>query len=96
MLHAFILANRERITALALTTVAARLAPRTAEAAPGQGLPAFMDQLLAALAPAGVPKASISENAGAHGAHLLRAGFTYAQVVHDYGSVCQAITGLAD
>jgi signal transduction histidine kinase len=55
-----------------------------------------MDQVVEALTPSGVRSASIEESAGAHGAHLLRAGFSYSQVVHDYGNVCQAITGLAD
>jgi hypothetical protein len=30
-----------------------------------------------------------------HGGELLRRGFTVDQVVHDYGDLCQAITGLA-
>jgi signal transduction histidine kinase len=33
--------------------------------------------------------------AAMHGAELLRAGFTVAEVVHDYGDVCQAVTDLA-
>ena len=28
-----------------------------------------------------------------HGSDLLRQGFTVSQVVHDYGDVCQSITG---
>jgi hypothetical protein len=30
-----------------------------------------------------------------HGGEMLRQGFTIAQVVHDYGDICQAITELA-
>lgn len=36
------------------------------------------------------------ESAGRHGKSLLERGFTVAQVVHDYGGVCQAVTELAD
>src|SRR5512141_3229848 len=33
--------------------------------------------------------------AAAHGKQLLELGFTVDQVVHDYGDLCQALTGLA-
>jgi signal transduction histidine kinase len=39
------------------------------------------------------PEMGIS--ATAHGGELLRNGFTVEELVHDYGDVCQAITGLA-
>ena len=37
----------------------------------------------------------IGISAAAHGAELLRLGYTVDQVVHDYGDLCQAITELA-
>lgn len=37
----------------------------------------------------------VGETAGLHGRELLQHGFTVEQVVHDYGDLCQAITGLA-
>lgn len=37
----------------------------------------------------------IGISAAAHGAELLRLGYTVDQVVHDYGDLCQAITKLA-
>ena len=37
----------------------------------------------------------IGQAAGAHGAQLLRLGYTVDQVVHDYGDVCQSVTELA-
>ncbi len=37
----------------------------------------------------------ISARASRHGGDLLRHGFTIAQVVHDYGDICQVITELA-
>jgi signal transduction histidine kinase len=38
---------------------------------------------------------AIGSSAARHGAELLAAGFTVAQVVHDYGDICQAITEIA-
>ena len=37
----------------------------------------------------------MAQSALRHGGELRRAGFTVAQVVHDYGDVCQAVTELA-
>jgi signal transduction histidine kinase len=37
----------------------------------------------------------MGESANRHGGDLLRLGFTVAQVVHDYGGVCQAVTEIA-
>jgi signal transduction histidine kinase len=95
MLHEFLQDNREKIVARARMLVAARLAPRPSVAELTEGLPVFLTQLTEALSRTG-REPTIEVSAGAHGAELLKAGFTYAQVVHDYGSVCQAITGLAD
>ena len=46
--------------------------------------------------PAGPSSQAIGARAAAHGADLLRQGFTVGQVVHDYGDVCQVVTELAD
>jgi signal transduction histidine kinase len=48
--------------------------------------------------PAGGDKAALSEvgiSATVHGGQLLELGYTFDQVVHDYGDLCQAITDLA-
>jgi len=42
--------------------------------------------------PAATP---IGRSAALHGADLLRRGFSIDQVVHDYGDLCQCVTGLA-
>ncbi len=39
---------------------------------------------------------AMAASASVHGGSLMRRGFTVAQVVNDYGSVCQAVTELAD
>jgi hypothetical protein len=59
-----------------------------------------LDQLVDALRLAKssdvVDHEQIDRSAGRHGEDLLRMGLTIAQVVHDYGDVCQAITDLAN
>jgi hypothetical protein len=59
-----------------------------------------VDQLIATLhleeATAGTPSdKQIGLTAAKHGKALQELGFTAAQVIHDYGDVCQAITELA-
>lgn len=39
--------------------------------------------------------AAIGRAAALHGAELLRIGYSVDQVVHEYGDICQAVTGLA-
>jgi signal transduction histidine kinase len=97
MLVEFITANREQLVALARAKVANRLAPRPTERELTSGVPLFLDQLAETLrsAPSSIAGA-IERSAAVHGAVLLNLGYTVAQVVHDYGDVCQAITELAD
>ena len=97
MLVEFIIANREQLVALARAKVAKRLAPRPTERELTSGVPLFLDQLAETFRSAPSPIAgAIERSAAAHGAALLNLGYTVAQVVHDYGDVCQAITELAD
>jgi signal transduction histidine kinase len=63
--------------------------------AEGHGL---LEESLAISGASGGDTATLSEigvSATAHGAELLRLGFTVDAVVHDYGDLCQAITDLA-
>ncbi|HEX8112838.1 MAG TPA: hypothetical protein VF516_34140 [Kofleriaceae bacterium] len=59
------------------------------------GIPAFLDQLAAILRSKLLRGSDVGPAATALGGDLLRGGFTVAQVVHDYGDVCQPITELA-
>ncbi len=59
------------------------------------GVPVFLDQLSDALRLGRVTNPEIGTSAIKHGRDLLLEGFTVAQVVHNYGDVCQAITDLA-
>ena len=99
MLRDFITANRDEILARARLRVAARSVPLATETELTQGLPVFLDQLCESLqrasAQEGVDHAELTVSAGHHGDDLFRQGLTAAQVVHDYGDLCQVITGLA-
>jgi signal transduction histidine kinase len=99
MLRDFIAGHRDDILARASLRVAQRNAPVATEDEVTQGLPAFLDQLRESLRRAsaheGVDHSEIQRSAGEHGDALFHRGATVAQVVHDYGDLCQVITGLA-
>lgn len=95
MLHEFVTANRDEIIARCRAKMASRPVPCPTDAELEYGVPLFLDQLVAVLRPAGHQDEAIAESASKHGIELLQRGFTIAQVVHDYGGVCQAITELA-
>lgn len=99
MLADFVIENRDAIIAVARARVASRTCPEPSAAELENGVPAFLDQLAAALRIAEssevVDHDQIGSSAGRHGHDLLRLGLTVGQVVHDYGDVCQAITQLA-
>lgn len=99
MLADFVAANRSSIIAAARERVASRPSPKPSHEELQNGVPVFLDQLVDALRLAQSSKTiahgAISSSAGRHGQDLFRMGLTIAQVVHDYGDVCQTITTLA-
>jgi signal transduction histidine kinase len=95
MLFEFIKTNRAELIARTRARVATRAAPRPTENELERGVPLFLDQLVETLRLSRSTNDELSRSAGAHGGVLLRAGFTVAQVVHDYGDICQAVTNLA-
>jgi signal transduction histidine kinase len=93
----FINAHREELIALTRAKVARRLAPRPTEQELTSGVPLFLDQLVETLQrPPASLKETMDRAATAHGAALLGRGYTVAQVVQDYGHICQAVTELAN
>jgi len=65
-----------------------------------KGLPIFFDQLIEVLKKeqskvGAQDEQEILVSAGSHGKELLRLGYTLSHVVHSYGAMCQAITGIA-
>ncbi len=98
VLREFLSAHGATIIALSRARIAARLAPSVTAEELETGIPFFLDQLTAALGPPSGSAAAdraIGESATRRGGDLLRRGYTVAQVVHDYGGVCQAVTELA-
>jgi signal transduction histidine kinase len=99
MLRDFVAQNREEILARARVRVTARNSPVATALELTAGLPVFLDQLDEALRKATamevIDHVELQESAGRHGQALFRQGLTVAQVVHDYGDLCQVITGYA-
>ena len=99
MLRDFIAEHREELLKRASLRVAQRNAPVATEAELTQGLPVFLEQLRESLRKASIHERvdhrDIEQSAGEHGDALFAQGATVAQVVHDYGDLCQVITGLA-
>jgi len=95
MLYAFLIANREELLERTRTKVAARIAPRPTIEELESGIPLFFEQLIEALRVDQTDSVRMNETATRHGERRLHMGFTVAQVVHDYGDVCQAVTQLA-
>src|ERR1700741_4673063 len=95
MLHEFVAANRAEIVARCRAMVASRLAPRPTEIELEHGVPLFLEQLVNALQMRLQLNPAIGHSATKHGTELLEHGFTIAQVVRDYGDICQTITELA-
>jgi signal transduction histidine kinase len=96
MLHEFLSKNRPAILARTRAKVAARPTPRATEDELETGIPLFLDHLIDNLRSTPTSPGSGARNAARHGAALLKAGFSVAQVVHDYGGVCQAVTELSE
>jgi len=81
MLQEFITLNREEIVTRCRAKVAARSIPPPSEAEINQGVPLFLDQLVAMLRSGGTSTLEIDRSAGRHGHDLLLKGFTVSQVV---------------
>jgi hypothetical protein len=104
MLHEFVSSNRNELIDRCRETAAKR-SPRV-PASGDHGVPIFLQQLVDILRdeqttpyreveePKPAPT-EIGRAAALHGAELLRSGYSVDQVVHGYGDVCQAVTGLA-
>jgi signal transduction histidine kinase len=100
VLHEFLMTNRSEILSRSRSKLAARQVPTPTEAELADGLPIFLNQLIGILraekGDRGPGRDEISASATLHGGELLRMGLTVGQVVHDYGSICQSVTELAD
>ena len=100
MLYEFLTFHRDEIISRSRARIVTRRAPQATEAELEHGVPLFLSQLADTLRREQTTSArpgsvEIAQTAALHGADLRRIGFTLAQVVHDYGDVCQAVTELA-
>ena len=94
-LREFIVENRSEIIARCRALVASRPAPQATDVELAHGVPLFLDQMIEAFGDTSPPTSPITTTAMKHARELRQRGFTVAQVVHDYGGVCQTITHLA-
>jgi signal transduction histidine kinase len=99
MLYEFIAVHREHIVARTSERVHSRPWPSVSSREIEDGVPLFLTQLSETLRleATAIPFSTdaIGSTAARHGAGMLAAGFNVAQVVHDYGDICQAITEIA-
>jgi len=95
MLDDFIKTNRNEVIARTRSKVAERSAPRPTQEELTKGIPLFIDQLVERLRGESPSERNMGASATAHGKEMMRQGFSVAQVVQDYGDVCQAVTELA-
>ena len=91
LLYDFVVEHRHDIVTYARLRIAARIAPIPTEDELSLGVNLFLDDLLRALRPS--PSLELDEGARFR-QPILRATFTIAQVVYDYGDICQAVTEL--
>jgi signal transduction histidine kinase len=98
MLLEFVKKNRSELIRRTREKVRSRSAPRATPEEIETGVPLFLTQfveLLAATKAESPRTPAIDTSASRRGGDLLKRGFTIAQVVHDYGDICQAVTELA-
>lgn len=95
MLSEFIAKNRATIIERCRAMVLGRMAPRPTQHELEHGIPVFLDQVANVLTSKLHMGSAVETSATKHGGELLRSGFTVAQVVHDYGDVCQTVTEMA-
>jgi hypothetical protein len=110
MLHEFLTANHNDLIKRCNGKAKLRFQPSLDPETIDHGVPMFLQQLEDILRfeqttdvrrelesePEATPSGTdIGRAAALHGSELLRLGFTVDQVVHGYGDVCQAVTGLA-
>ncbi len=99
MLYEFITLHRDEIIGRTRERVQGRAWPSVSSRELDYGVPLFLTQLSETLrleateTPFAIE--AIGSTAARHGAELLTAGFSLAQVVQDYGDICQAVTEIA-
>lgn len=99
MLHEFIVTHRAAIIERTRQRVQGRAWPSVSIDELEHGVPLFLTQLSETLrlesTAVPFPSGDIDSTAARHGAEMLSRGYSVAQVVQDYGDICQVVTELA-
>jgi signal transduction histidine kinase len=99
MLHEFLTTYRDAIITRAREKLTDRPWPLVSTSELEHGVPLFLSQLSETLRLETTDQpfsdTAIEASALKHGAELRALGFNVAQVVHDYGDICQAVTEIA-
>jgi len=99
MLHEFIVDQRPAIIERTRLRLKTRTWPSVSDDELEHGVPLFLTQLSETLRLESTsepfPPNDIDQTAARHGAEMLSQGYSIAQVVQDYGDICQVITELA-
>ncbi len=95
MLHEFITTHRAEIIGRCRAKVASRQMSRPKAADAEHGVPVFLDQLVTVMRLGLEASPLVTRTALLHGQELHLQGLSAADVVHDYGDVCQSVTELA-
>jgi hypothetical protein len=91
----FISTNRDELIRRCHDKFIARSGTSLRHASDVEGVSLFLTQLADEVSPGHGTASSISKGATKHGRKLFSQGFTVDQLVHSFGDVCQAVTGLA-
>jgi signal transduction histidine kinase len=95
-LHELLKARRDDLVARWVRSIEQALSPGPMPRAELlDRVPAFVDEIIAALFPGALPLPRSSENAYEHGAQRLRLGFDVAEVVREYGLLHDCVLQLA-
>jgi signal transduction histidine kinase len=94
-LHGVLKARRELLVACWSTKIRAAVSAPLTTAQLLDQIPAFVDEIIAALYPAAIPLPSTSGNAEEHGAQRLGLHFDVAEVVREYGLLHECIIEIA-
>ena len=95
-LHGVLKARRELLIACWSSKIRAAVSAPLTSAELLDRIPAFVDEIIAALYPDAIPLPSTSGNAEEHGAQRLRLRFDVAEVVREYGLLHECILEIAD
>jgi hypothetical protein len=95
MLEDFIVSHRDEVVARCHMKVRQRTNAPPTPVAIEHGVPVFLDELIAELRNGLSMHPDMTNTAAKHGHDMLLQGLTPAEVVHNYGDVCQVITEMA-